>query len=197
MRIKRVAALLAALLVLSIAFAIWLLHAPSPPIARLVSVQSGIRDDQGFEMRLLTFAFTNVGPHYLWIKGSPKPDQARISEKWVKIEHDWIDESMPTSQLIPGHEREWFLQLPAGTDACRISLLYTGPAWSLKGYCGSLATRSPKWLASKIPRNSWTRFWRWVGFPGSEPSSNWHKTTMELQLPIEAGPEPHFSQSHI
>lgn len=145
-----------------------------PPAVQVLEVENaGVLDDHDLEMSYVTLRFTNtesaigVPESTLCIRQGSKPFEVRVAGQW-RI----TDTTMPDGIYPLGGSLTLFFVLPGRADACRICLTYTGSHSKLTKYI-------PHALAVRLP---WA-FWRWVGFPGSVPNSNWKETTLEVAVP--------------
>src|SRR5262245_39563322 len=152
-----------------------------PPALSLISIDhAGIMDDAGAEMRLLTLCVSNSDTRppnpksVVYIdEDDGKPAQARVENRWIEV-----GRAVGRCGLFPGRTHELLLLVPADADCCRVPFRYTGSAMTAKAQLAWLVSRSPRFIASKMP----SRFWRWVGFPNYGPGSDWRKITVELPL---------------
>ncbi len=147
----------------------------------------------GKEMSLVTFCVSNtcqvsvepgrgVLPEaILYVQDTGRAAECRRSGVWVQAEEPFAMHLNCT--VDPGRTQEGFLLLPAGTDFCRVRLRYTCGTFATKSRIGALAGHLPMSIRSRLPASFWTRFWRWVGFRRTEPSSNWRECVVDLVLP--------------
>jgi hypothetical protein len=154
-----------------------------PLVLNIVSGEpAGIDDDTGQEMWLATLSLSNsdAGPpspqHSVYFKNGGKGIEVKVGTHWIEVD------AVLDLALAPGQKHEILLLVPAGTEACRIRLKYTG---------SRLVNGRLLWIAERLPqfvrfRMSY-KFWRWVGLTRYGPNSHWRDVILELPLPSTSG----------
>jgi hypothetical protein len=158
----------------------------SPPDLSVVDTQpSGLFDEDGTELLLVSFNVTNNNPEercVIFVKGAGRATQARRGNLWQEVKGTPINFGpRPLVELWPGRQWEGQLLAPIGTDLCRVWLKYTGGVKqrTIKGTLSSAVLLLPLSVRSRISY----KFWRWAGFPdGIVPSSRWREIGLELPL---------------
>ena len=161
---------------------------PAPPQLPLVRVEPvGMIDASGADLWMVTFALSNTNAanpadsraDELYVRTGPRALEARVGNHWRAVTE--TPALLPGILCLPpGRRCESQLLTPAGTDACRLWLRYTGVrrSPSLKSWAAALAARLPPSLSSRLSY----KFWRWVGFPGYEPSAVWREIGVVLPV---------------
>jgi hypothetical protein len=149
------------------------------PVLGVAGIEpSGIFDDSGSEMWLVTFSISNsanlppTAQNYLYLDDGKNRIEARVANRWTEVMGSWDFHALP-----PGHEYEKMFLVPKDTDLCRVSLKYTG-AKLIKGRIAWLAEHLPQPIRYRMSY----KFWRWVGFSDYGPCSSWREMTLELTI---------------
>ena len=162
----------------------------SPPTAIFVSAEpSGMNDDSGVELLLVTFSVSNTNrleepsdqrSNTVWVKDSVKPAAVRIQNGWRAVTA--ASARSTTFALIAGQETQGILLVPVGTDCCRVRLQYTGERsvypLTPKGVLSSMVAKLPLGVRSRISKN----FWRWADFPRIGPDTKWKEIWVEFPV---------------
>lgn len=168
----------------------WPAHpAPPPLVLAIQSIEpSGMFDDTGAELRLIYFTISNGNPtnqpggleNRFYVKDAGRVVEAKVDGRWKGVQGTSAMSGSGVVGLAPGRQYESLFLAPIGTDCCRVWLKYAGPATllTLKGVSESVVSRLPISVRSRISY----KFWRWVGFPRSEPSADWREISVELPL---------------
>lgn len=164
---------------------------PGPPTATFVCADpSGLVDDSGAELLLVTFTINNTNrfeaasnqvSNIIWVKDTVRPTEARVRNRWRAVP----PASATNTTFSVGGARpksQCMLLAPVGTDSCRVWLQYTRGRSSypltLKGISMSIVTKLPLSVRSRISY----KFWRWAGFPDSGPDTKWREVCVELPI---------------
>jgi hypothetical protein len=168
---------------------------PVPPNLRLAKAEPiAIRDDNEAEMWLLTLRIRNSNPPLsapggvLFVKIGWRPSEIKSNDGWSAVERPWVEGQLQTElqtcRLSPGEEHQRLLVVPANARSCRIPFKYVGGVISYRTRLARLVQRLPQFMRSRVSN----KFWRWAGFDGVNPGSNWQQVSVELPLPA-AKPE--------
>jgi hypothetical protein len=135
---------------------------------------SGIVDDEGLELRLVTLNVTNPNGARFYLKRKWIEAEARVGGRWLKTENK---ERLKLSG-------DTVLLMPSGTDTCRLHVTYARP--SLKEQLWQLMGARARKIVFKIPivynwflppgRGGWRTF-----SPG-----HWRRVAVEVKLPRKA-----------
>ena len=153
----------------------------SPVNLRLAAIESsGLFDESGKDLWLVSFDIT---ANDFYVKCGNGMVEVKDGNYWRPLRETSVmmgPDNPPTYLPRGGHYVGQILA-PAGTGVCRFWLKFAAPVKrsSFKNMSEMVATRLPRSTRARISY----KFWRWVGFPTIEPSSDWHD--IELELPLQ------------
>jgi hypothetical protein len=168
-----------------LAFATWRSPAPAPVEVRVLNCEpAGILDEDGVEMRLVTFRVTKSSRYQEILKFQPNSTKV-----WIEVSSHWREfDDPPDFSIVAqngtnvwGGTREIVLLMPTAATRCRVRLGYAGPSIGLRA--GWALERS----GIKPPRT----YWLWA----EHANWLWRKCQIEIRLP-DSRPLPAPSGAH-
>ena len=148
------------------------LHWPAPcpldlKFARIEPSGSGILDDAGKELWLVTLTISNQTAGSLYFPGEWMKIEAKARGRWVETEN-----RCNLSSISPARKSDVLLLLPADSEACRLRLKYARESllWRVEGELWHLGVRLPPRVA------------RWI-YPPAGRRPHWRRLNFELALP--------------
>jgi len=168
-----------------------------PPTISVASIEpAGVFDDNG-EMSLVTLGLKDTDysgrpEGALCLRSPAHPIEARVKDRWVRVDGrlDWRGGR--------GGVRECDLLLPAGANACRFTVEYTGATRVFRKH----PIKGPiLWVVEQLPlsvrRRFSYKFWRWAGFPEYGPGTGWRRISFEVPFaPLSGAPSTAAPGAH-
>ena len=158
---------------------------PPPPVISLLSVEpSGIFDDAGTEMSLVTVSIRNPNAgkspgKSIYIEYGGRPAEGKVTDRWIRLESTL--ERLGPCLLQPSYGHITLILAPAATESLRICLRYTRSRVT-GGRLARLAAQLPSWIRFRLP----AKFWRFAGYAKYGPGSDWREVTFELPQRVPA-----------
>lgn len=151
------------------------LHWPAPcpldvKIAKMEPSGSGILDDAGNELWLVTLTISNRTAGCLYFPGEWMKIEAKVTGRWVKTEN-----RCSLISIEPARKSDVLLLLPFDSEACRLRLEYAPESlwWRAEGELWHFGVRLPP------------RVTRWI-YPPAGRRPHWRRLNFELVLPLKA-----------
>jgi hypothetical protein len=154
-----------------------------PPVLEILRVESGsgVIDDSGVEMTMVTFRLINANPNpenMLFIKTAVT--ETRVSNHWINVE------AKLDSFVSAGGNRSLGVFLaPYASDRCRMTVKYAVASIPFRAKLGQFFRGKLGRLAFRIPPS----VWNWLqGGEMYTPSPPWKKVKLEAAIPPAAQP---------